>query len=293
MSSSNHARISQNRRSYGRYEPRHLDPAFPILAVPWVMGDRPGSDQHRHDVLEIGLCHAGHGEFVVGGKILRFAPGQVLAVNDREPHRAWSDAGTSSHWTFIFVDPPRLLGAAHGEDAAALAIDDLGGPSFINLLAPDARPLACQLAFALGAALADPTAVARQPLIRGLVLALLAELHRLPGTAPGSGQPTHVHRLEPALRLIAEQHHRPLPIPVLARSCGLGVSAFRAAFTATMGLSPQAWLIRSRLHRAAAQLEAGSSVTDAAFDSGFGTLSSFHRHFKAAFGCTPRAWRRS
>ena len=292
MSSSNRTKITQNRRSYGQYEPHRLDPDFPITAVAWVMGDQPGSDQHRHDVLEIGLCHAGHGQFVVGGKILRFAPGQVLAINDREPHRAWSDPGTRSRWTFIFVDPPRLLGAGRGEDAAALAIGDLGGPAFINLLDPEVQPLSCQLAFALGVALADPAEGGRRPLVRGLVLALLAELHRLPGIAPDSSPRTGVHRMAPALRLIAEEHHCPLPIPRLARACGLGVSAFRAAFTTTMGLSPQAWLIRSRLHRAAGQLEAGSSVTDAAFDNGFGTLSSFHRHFKTAFGCTPRGWRR-
>jgi AraC-like DNA-binding protein len=65
-------------------------------------------------------------------------------------------------------------------------------------------------------------------------------------------------------------------------------------FAAVLGVTPLQHLLRARLRRAARLLarDEGRSVSDAAYDSGFGDLSNFVRSFHRAVGLSPRAFRR-
>ena len=57
-----------------------------------------------------------------------------------------------------------------------------------------------------------------------------------------------------------------------------------------LGVTPHQYLVRSRLRRAARLLADGArSISDVAFDVGFGDLSNFVRTFHRAAGVSPRA----
>ena len=59
-------------------------------------------------------------------------------------------------------------------------------------------------------------------------------------------------------------------------------------------MTPHQYLVRSRLRRAARLLaDDARSITDVAFDVGFGDLSNFVRTFHRAAGVSPRAFRRA
>ena len=271
----------------GRFEPHRLSAAWPFSRTEWQLDDTPIAHRHRHEVLEVGLCRAGSGTYLIEDKEFRFSAGDAVVIGPRELHWSSSDPGTVSQWTYLFADPLRLLAGVPEADAV-LAVAALAGPSFPNLLRPRDWPRAVLLIGMLAEAAAD-RGPSMRPQVRGLLLALMAELHRLPGRAGGEVRAEDGERLTPALQLIGRRFRENLGIPALARACRLGETTFRRAFHASFGHGPKEHLIRLRLAHAAARLRAGRPVTEAAMDAGFTTLGSFNRLFRARYGMAPRA----
>ena len=61
-----------------------------------------------------------------------------------------------------------------------------------------------------------------------------------------------------------------------------------------LGVTPHQYLVRSRLRHAARLLaDDARSITDVAFDVGFGDLSNFVRTFHRAAGVSPRRFRQA
>ena len=93
---------------------------------------------------------------------------------------------------------------------------------------------------------------------------------------------------------IDEHSHEPLDLESTAREVGLSSFHFLRLFARVLGVTPHQYLVRSRLRRAARLLaEHASSITDVAFDVGFGDLSNFVRTFQRAAGVSPREFRRA
>ena len=88
--------------------------------------------------------------------------------------------------------------------------------------------------------------------------------------------------------------HEPLDLESAAREVGLSSFHFLRHFAHVLGVTPHQYLVRSRLRRAARLLAGDArSITDVAFDVGFGDLSNFVRTFHRAAGVSPRAFRRA
>ena|SRR5437870_6010685 len=67
-----------------------------------------------------------------------------------------------------------------------------------------------------------------------------------------------------------------------------------ALFSRVLGVTPHQYLVRSRLRHAARLLaDDARSITDVAFDVGFGDLSNFARTFHRAAGVSPRVFRQA
>jgi AraC-like DNA-binding protein len=67
---------------------------------------------------------------------------------------------------------------------------------------------------------------------------------------------------------------------------------FLRLFSSVLGVTPHQYLVRSRLRHAAQLLaEDGISITDVAYEVGFGDLSNFVRTFHRAAGVSPRKFR--
>lgn len=108
------------------------------------------------------------------------------------------------------------------------------------------------------------------------------------GTARDRGR-----AVEAALR-IDEGSSEPLDLETVASEAGLSPYHFLRLFAGVLGVTPHQYLIRSRLRRAARLLADDSrSITDVAFDVGFGDLSNFVRTFHRAAGVSPRVFRRA
>ena len=276
-----------------QYAPISLDAALPIQGgAPFVQQDRPITFLHVHDCLEIGYCYSGSGVFMVGEKVLPFAAGDVSFINHTEVHLAQSAPGTASEWTWIYLDPVRLV---RHPDAQTSRLDPtpLAGPRFANLLRAERHPALARAVLRMIDELRHDYA-GRADALRALTWELMTLMHRQRPPARGT-RPTRQQydRLAPALQYLAQRYVDPVDISKLADRCGMSQAHFRRVFVGAIGRSPRAYWLDLRLRMAVSLLRSSSrSVLQISQDVGFDTLSSFNRQFRTAFDTTPRSWRK-
>jgi len=88
--------------------------------------------------------------------------------------------------------------------------------------------------------------------------------------------------------------HESIDLESAAKECGLSAFHFLRLFSKVLGVTPHQYLVRSRLRHAARLLaDGGHSITEIAYDVGFGDLSNFVRTFHRAAGVSPRAFRKA
>lgn len=93
---------------------------------------------------------------------------------------------------------------------------------------------------------------------------------------------------------IDNRSHRPINLEDVAGEAGLSPYHFLRTFSDVLGVTPHQYLVRSRLRHAARLLpDEARSITDIAFDVGFGDLSNFVRTFHRAAGVSPRGFRKA
>ncbi len=129
---------------------------------------------------------------------------------------------------------------------------------------------------------------------RALVVELLL---RMVHERPADFRPTAVQEVR-ALRLLCpvfqllEATDGRVRVADLARVAACSPTYLRRLFRKGLGMSPSRHLLERRLQRAAELLRGTDhTVQQVAERCGFESLSHFHRHFKARYGCTPLAFR--
>jgi AraC family transcriptional regulator len=115
---------------------------------------------------------------------------------------------------------------------------------------------------------------------------------RKPSSAAASARDRR-RAVEAALWIDA-QAHEPIDLEDAAGEAGLSAFHFLRLFAAVLGVTPHQYLVRARLRRAARLLaDDARSITDIAYDVGFGDLSNFVRTFRRAAGLSPRRFRQA
>jgi AraC-like DNA-binding protein len=111
--------------------------------------------------------------------------------------------------------------------------------------------------------------------------------------APSAAASERRRAVEAAL-WIDENSVQEMDLESAAGTFGLSPFHFLRSFSRVLGVTPHQYLVRSRLRRAARLLaDASRSVTDIAYDVGFGDLSNFVRTFRRAAGMSPRRFRQA
>jgi AraC family transcriptional regulator len=99
--------------------------------------------------------------------------------------------------------------------------------------------------------------------------------------------------VEAALWIDAHSHET-IDLDGAAAGAGLSSFHFLRLFARVLGVTPHQYLVRSRLRHAARLLADDTrSITDVAYDVGFGDLSNFVRTFRRAAGVSPGHFRRA
>ena len=276
------------------YTPIELPEDFPIRCLRFEQRDRPITGMHVHNCLEIGYCHSGTGLYAIEDKILTYQAGDVSVINDRELHHSQSLRGTLSQWTFISLEPARLLGP-HAQDHGYLSIAPLCGREFNNILPGREYPGIVRLVRELAHELEtrDP---GYRSAVRGLAWTLMVRLNRLPGRTHelrDAAEHSGIARIQPALSYTAQHYMDSIRVNEIAAKCHLSPTHFRRVFHKSTGKSPQDYLAQLRVSMASKMLEnTTQSILQISLAVGFNSVSTLNRRFRAIMGCSPHQWRK-
>ena len=251
-------------------EQKHLPEDFPCSCMQYTQRYRSSPTLHYHDCLEIGRCISGSGMMFVDGKVHSFSSGSLSilpagCVHDSSISMSGPDE-TPSVWRFVFADPAGL-----GVPISAAA-DVVVQPRLTALF---------DLIYAVS------TEDGPRDEIRHLLHAMALEMHRPEEKSARQRSPWQKQILL-AQHRIAMEYASSLTVEGLAQACSMSVSSFRRHFTAVVGMSPQQYLIETRLSVAEHLIRNTSDkLIVIAGKAGFRTLSSFNRLFLQYRGHAP------
>ncbi len=101
-------------------------------------------------------------------------------------------------------------------------------------------------------------------------------------------------KVEAMTRFIAEHWAEPLRVADVARAAGLHPNYAMTLFHSVVGMTIADFLDRNRLDAARTLLATSDrDMAAVAFAAGFGSVSSFYERFRARFGTSPAAYRRT
>src|SRR5258708_2412749 len=142
-----------------------------------------------------------------------------------------------------------------------------------------------------------PSCPARRPLRRNVTFFRTREEAEKQGYRPcvgwrsdEIGGPGAV--VEGAARQLAESSEERMRLGVLARTLGTTQATLRRAFLRVTGLKPRELAEALRIKRFKAMLRAGKSITDALYETGYGSSSRVYERSNAQLGMTPATYQK-
>ncbi|MCF6314372.1 MAG: helix-turn-helix domain-containing protein [Verrucomicrobiales bacterium] len=119
--------------------------------------------------------------------------------------------------------------------------------------------------------------------VMGVILQI-ASSESLPGIA---------RDILPAIKHAHAHFREPICVKQMAELCQCSVRKLQYRFGATLGMSPQVYVMRVRIDRGSEKLKnTDKALSDIAIDCGFSDQSSFTKKFKELMGMTPSAYRK-
>lgn len=250
---------------------------------------------HYHDIVEIGVCLSGHGEFVSGDKKSSYTAGDVQFIPPYMPHY---DIATDSNtlWMFVNIDVPRIS-SPHLTPDPAYFIELSQKINVSGIFSKDEHPRINRYITDI-AALAQSDSTDREAsldLISAKIAILLIELAEIDSKSSSEACDIKKNRgVLPAMQYVSEslQHgNRPTPTG-MADACFMSDSYFRKTFTSVMGESPKNYITRMQTLKAARLLsETSAPIYDISAACGFEDSSTFYRSFMRIYGISPSDYR--
>jgi AraC-like DNA-binding protein len=238
---------------------------------------------HLHESYTIGLNYAGAGAFYVAGELNSAPPATINIINPYEVHTG--HATSSEGWVYnnLYVDRSLMDGLAAELGLAAGAV-------FVEYTFAD--PQAAQaLALVFTHFHAPASLLERESLLLRSLSLLLARHSTEP--KPFS----LVKRLPKAIaqaRSYLEAHvEHDISIDDLVQITQISAFHLIRSFKAEVGLTPHAYQMVLRVHRAQNSLRQGAAIADAVAAGGFFDQSHLNRAFKRVVGVTPGQYRRA
>ena len=246
-------------------------------------------------MFEIGICISGEGECHISDRVYRYTSGCIQIVPPGIPHLSSADANEQSLWKWVFFDGVEVLcdgGIINPENIIPIVnkARSLGGVFTREELGniASAIDIICECGKA-----SDEYANISVALAVGSFLSLAS---RWTGNAfTYEGKNTQRHRMTDIIEFVSEHLDSSdlLSEDALAKRYSMSVSNFRRVFKLYCGMSPKAFILRSRMASAEYLLrKTDLPISEIASRVGYGEVSGFNRVFKKFFLLSPGALRK-
>ncbi len=98
------------------------------------------------------------------------------------------------------------------------------------------------------------------------------------------------HSIAASIAYISSQLDEPISIDDMATRAGMSRSVFHRKFKQATTMAPIQFVKSMRLNNAAMKISGGMTISEAARDVGYISVSQFSREFKRMYGHSPRQW---
>ena len=227
------------------------------------------------------VIHTSNGsKVVVGPGSAVFLPKDLYMIQD-----IIAENGIFESWLFFFTD--QQIGqflAFRGEHGNSMKVAQQGATELPLYHYSIALQLFCEGIVPLMSSVTTPGQLVN--------VKLLELMHLIAAGGQGTlftEQLCSLKRGRRNIRLLMEQHYdHPLKVEDYAYLSGRSITSFHRDFKAFFGTSPKQWLMDKRMEKASRILREGeTSVTTAAYNSGYENISHFIKAFKKRYGVSP------
>lgn len=252
---------------------------------------------HFHNVLEVGICHEGHGKMVYEDGEKDYHEGMISVIPRNTPHNTMNTPGEYSLWSYIFFDVHAYLMQYFSDDPNFLEKTERR----INLqpLLGDEKDFPV-IASAATMMLGEKDK--KQPYAKEITGAAILQIMMAAARAnraydDGATGTEHRHRdveILSTLTYIENHYAEPLSVGDLAAKANISETHYRRMFKENMNMTPADYLNMVRIQKACTLLIRTDYPVDIiAEKSGFTTLSTFNRNFRHFMNETPLKWRKA
>lgn len=295
--------MSRRKKPIIEYRHYSLPLNFPVLLLSgerWRISDKKSGRLHFHNCLEIGICHSDSGIMDFEDIPIHFKAGDITCVPRHLPHTTYSDPGTESLWSYIFVDPEELFRNMFNNQAKSFDKPMATIRNYHLIMNKEEYPKVYFLANAIADELKLQQA-SYQASVRGLMLSLYVELLRIHSSEVVQKETKkelqhdaeNILVILNALEFIQNNYMQSICIEDLADLCHLSISHFRRTFHEIMGAAPLDFLNSTRIDVACWLLRSTEdSILTISEKVGFHSISSFNRSFIKLMEQPPSVWRK-
>ena len=253
---------------------------------------------HFHNLMEIGICHEGHGEMSYEEGKITYRPGTITIIPQNIPHTTISEEGKKSFWEYLFLDPAQLVREVYPDDKVfqQRVVSQLN-KTHLTFSKDDCQQLYQMIGLLIYEMAHKEKHYKR--VTKGLSEALIMELYRLCMQEKSDKNLRAISRsnlllINDALDYINGNYmDSGLRIEMLAERCSLSETHFRRVFKEQTNMTPGEYVNLVRIQHACEIMRKSSMSMDEVSNSvGFESTTSFTRNFKKLLNITPYQWKK-
>ena len=262
-----------------RYE-HYTDLKMNRLCPFWFGGEENGHScpSNWHSNIEILVITRGVGAIQYGKRRFPLSEGNIVIVNSGILHRLYSDGGIDYNFTIIDDDFCR----ENGIDTALIHFDECFRDEGTKTLFE--KCIECMRHYSYEQ---SPTAAAKLRLAMLTLLIDVAERHSVPEVMNSDAASPSELYVKRAIEYVNDNYTRKIALDDVAALCGITKFHLAREFKRMTGQPLFAYLNTLRCKHAQTVLDEGKTVTEAALESGFESLSYFSRTYKKLMGVSP------
>ncbi len=233
---------------------------------------------HSHPGYVVGVVTAGREAFYCRGTIHKASKGDIILINPDSQHDG--EAASEGGWQYRVIYPTETHLAGLGGSGF--------NPRFRHSLVRD-EELATRISTFHQSVEKNHCATEREALWLDIAWDLVA---RHGETSPEETyEYKDPNRIQIIQNILSNEATSSITLDEVAKRVGWTTWHMVRSFKAALGISPHAYLVDRRLHRARSLIDDGVEIAMAASEAGFVDQSHFSRHFVAAYGFTPGRYR--